>query len=82
MTITELIAQLEAIKAEQGGDCKVLTSNGPYGYQDDLQLDHGPHIDCGEYVGWKTPQEVERLKCPEDFADKPTKYCVRVLGWS
>ena len=46
MTINELITRLEAIKAEHG-DCKVLTLNGPYGYQDDLQLDHGPRIDRG-----------------------------------
>jgi len=38
MTITELIAALEAVRAGHG-DCKVLTSNGPYGYHDDLRLD-------------------------------------------
>lgn len=81
MTITELIAQLEAIKAEHG-DCKVLTSNGPYGYQDDLQLDHGPHIDCGEYVGWRTPDEVAGFNESGHFVDKPVEHCVRVLGWS
>lgn len=81
MTITELMATLEAIKAEHG-DCKVLTSNGPYGYQDDLQLDHGPHIDCGEYVGWRKPAEVAGFKEPEQFADKPVEHCVRIIGWS
>lgn len=81
MTITELIAALEAVRAEHG-DCKVLTSNGPYGYQDDLRLDHGPHIDCGEYVGWRSPEEVEQFKDPADYAGRKPEHCVRILGWS
>ncbi|CDN85780.1 hypothetical protein [Hydrogenophaga intermedia] len=81
MTITELIAKLEAVRAEHG-DCRVLTSNGPYGYQDDLQLDHGLHIDCGEYVGWRSPDEIAGFRQPEQFADETAEYCVRILGWS
>ena len=81
MTITELIAALEAVRAEHG-DCKVLTSNGPYGYHDDLRLDHGPHIDCGEYIGWCEPEEVAGFPEPGLFANKPAEHCVRILGWS
>lgn len=76
MKITELIAELEAVKAAHG-DCRVLVFNGRYGYQDDMRIAHGDFYDLGEYTGWRCAADAE-AHYELDANDKP-EHCVRVL---
>lgn len=79
MKISELIAELEAVKAVHG-DCRVLVHNGRYGYQDDLQIDNGYFYDMGEYAGWRCAADAE-AHYELEAGDRP-EHCVRVLGFN